>query len=179
MAAREEGWRAYWKGNFTNVVRVFPYSAFQLAANDQYKRLFSSGDGSLSVWRRLLAGACAGMTATASTHPLDVVRLRLALPGTQYTGKRERPGSSRRPAMTCVLSSASVMHLQVGHSDGRGQVTGNVSWFAPWARLADFARPGFRSGAWRNCYWPVRMSMGALFDDIRRNAQCHCDDFSD
>ena len=29
---------------------------------------------------RLAAGAMAGMTATALTHPLDVMRLRLALP---------------------------------------------------------------------------------------------------
>ena len=35
---------------------------------------------------RLCAGAMAGMTATALTHPLDVMRLRLALPNSPYTG---------------------------------------------------------------------------------------------
>ena len=35
---------------------------------------------------RLAAGAAAGMTATALTHPLDVMRLRLALPRSPYTG---------------------------------------------------------------------------------------------
>ena len=35
---------------------------------------------------RLAAGAMAGMTATALTHPLDVMRLRLALPQSPYTG---------------------------------------------------------------------------------------------
>jgi hypothetical protein len=34
----------------------------------------------------VMAGACARMTATALTHPLDTVRLRLALPGHPYKG---------------------------------------------------------------------------------------------
>jgi solute carrier family 25 phosphate transporter 23/24/25/41 len=49
------------------------------------------------VSRRLAAGACAGMSATALTHPLDTVRLRLALPGNQYKGAR-----ARASACVCV-----------------------------------------------------------------------------
>lgn len=83
---REEGFRAFWKGNGTNIIRIFPYSAAQLAANDQYKRMVAGEGGELTVPRRLVAGACAGMTATALTHPLDTVRLRLALPNSGYNG---------------------------------------------------------------------------------------------
>ncbi|KIZ05503.1 Thylakoid ADP,ATP carrier protein, chloroplastic [Monoraphidium neglectum] len=83
---REEGPLAFWKGNGVNVVRIFPYSAAQLAANDQFKRLLAGGGGELDVPRRLASGAAAGMAATALTHPLDVVRLRLALPGHAYRG---------------------------------------------------------------------------------------------
>jgi len=83
---REEGFRAFWKGNGTNIIRIFPYSAAQLAANDQYKRMVAGEGGELTVPRRLIAGACAGMTATALTHPLDTVRLRLALPNSGYNG---------------------------------------------------------------------------------------------
>ena len=83
---REEGFRAFWKGNGTNIIRIFPYSAAQLAANDQYKRIVAGENGELTVARRLVAGACAGMTATALTHPLDTVRLRLALPNSGYNG---------------------------------------------------------------------------------------------
>jgi len=83
---REEGVLAFWKGNGTNIVRIFPYSAAQLAANDQYKRILADGEGNLGVGQRLTAGACAGMTATALTHPLDTVRLRLALPRHPYSG---------------------------------------------------------------------------------------------
>ncbi|MEW5313430.1 MAG: hypothetical protein WDW38_004999 [Sanguina aurantia] len=83
---REEGFKAFWKGNGVNVVRVFPYASAQLSSNDLYKRLLADKDHELSVPRRLLAGACAGMTATAITHPLDTVRLRLALPKHPYSG---------------------------------------------------------------------------------------------
>jgi solute carrier family 25 phosphate transporter 23/24/25/41 len=103
---REEGALAFWKGNGVNVVRVLPYSAAQLASNDAYKRFLAArslggggggkgggeggggggGGGDLSVPARLLAGACAGMTATALTHPLDTVRLRLALPSHPFRG---------------------------------------------------------------------------------------------
>lgn len=83
---RDEGYLAFWKGNGVNIVRIFPYSAAQLASNDSYKRLMADEHGQLTVWRRLMAGACAGMTATALTHPLDTMRLRLALPSNPYKG---------------------------------------------------------------------------------------------
>ena len=50
--------------------------------------MLADDHGELNVPRRLVSGACAGMTATALTHPLDVVRLRLALPGHTYNGAR-------------------------------------------------------------------------------------------
>lgn len=84
---REEGALAFWKGNSLNVVRIFPYSAAQLASNDMYKRMLADENHELSLARRLLSGACAGMTATALTHPLDTVRLRMALPSHPYKGE--------------------------------------------------------------------------------------------
>lgn len=38
---REEGLRAFWKGNGTNVIRVAPYAAAQLSSNDFYKRILA------------------------------------------------------------------------------------------------------------------------------------------
>ena len=75
---------AFWKGNSVNIIRIFPYSAAQLASNDWYKRHLADEHHELTVPRRLVAGACAGMTATALTHPLDTLRLRLALPNHGY-----------------------------------------------------------------------------------------------
>ena len=86
LKCREEGILSFWKGNGANMIRVFPYAAAQLSSNDFYKRLFVGPSGDLSVLQRLSAGACAGMTATALTHPIDTVRLRLAMPTHPYKG---------------------------------------------------------------------------------------------
>ncbi|KAL0545295.1 hypothetical protein IC582_020447 [Cucumis melo] len=76
---QNEGVKGYWKGNLPQVIRVIPYSAVQLFAYEFYKKLFRGKDGELSVLGRLGAGACAGMTSTFITYPLDVLRLRLAV----------------------------------------------------------------------------------------------------
>ncbi|XP_071738483.1 probable envelope ADP,ATP carrier protein, chloroplastic [Rutidosis leptorrhynchoides] len=76
---KQEGIKGYWKGNLAQVVRVLPYSAVQLFAYDTYKKLFKGTDGELSLIGRLAAGACAGITSTFVTYPLDVLRLRLAV----------------------------------------------------------------------------------------------------
>lgn len=75
----EEGIKGYWKGNLPQVIRIIPYSAVQLFAYEVYKKLFRNKNGELSVIGRLAAGACAGMTSTFVTYPLDVLRLRLAV----------------------------------------------------------------------------------------------------
>ncbi|CAK7343952.1 unnamed protein product [Dovyalis caffra] len=79
MIGKEEGIKGYWKGNLPQVIRIIPYSAVQLFAYETYKKLFKGKDGELSVIGRLAAGACAGMTSTFVTYPLDVLRLRLAV----------------------------------------------------------------------------------------------------
>lgn len=76
---KEEGIRGLWRGNVTNVLRVIPYSACQFTSYDLFKARMVGEDGRLSSFQRVIAGAMAGITATSVTHPLDVIRLRLAV----------------------------------------------------------------------------------------------------
>ncbi|OQU86659.1 hypothetical protein SORBI_3003G122300 [Sorghum bicolor] len=76
---KKDGLKGYWKGNLPQVIRIIPYSAVQLFSYEVYKKIFRTKDGELSVFGRLAAGACAGMTSTLVTYPLDVLRLRLAV----------------------------------------------------------------------------------------------------
>ncbi|XP_043726161.1 probable envelope ADP,ATP carrier protein, chloroplastic [Telopea speciosissima] len=79
LIGKEEGIKGYWKGNLPQVIRIIPYSAVQLFSYEIYKKLFKGENGELSIIGRLAAGACAGMTSTFVTYPLDVLRLRLAV----------------------------------------------------------------------------------------------------
>eukprot|EP00798_Chlamydomonas_sp_ICE-L_P016047 gene16047-22183_t len=103
---REEGFLAFWKGNGVNIIRIFPYSASQLAANDFYKAHLADANHELTLAKRLTAGACAGMTATAITHPLDTVRLRLALPNHPYKGSID--------AISTMVRTEGIMSLYKG-----------------------------------------------------------------
>eukprot|EP00958_Prasinococcus_capsulatus_P009287 scaffold910_cov396-Prasinococcus_capsulatus_cf.AAC.8 len=54
-------------------------SATQLSSYEFYKSLVQKEDGSIPLPLRLAASACAGMTATTVTYPLDIIRLRMAV----------------------------------------------------------------------------------------------------
>ncbi|CAO2209037.1 unnamed protein product [Urochloa humidicola] len=80
---REEGFRAFWKGNLVTIVHRLPYSAISFYSYDHYKNLLQMVPGldrdsnNVGVVR-LLGGGLAGITSASITYPLDVVRTRLA-----------------------------------------------------------------------------------------------------
>lgn len=77
---KEEGWRGYMRGNGSNCLRIFPYSAIQFASYNIYKPFFlASGETELGVGMRLVAGGLAGITSVAITYPLDITRTRLSI----------------------------------------------------------------------------------------------------
>ncbi|XP_024527762.1 mitochondrial substrate carrier family protein B [Selaginella moellendorffii] len=94
---REEGGLAFWKGNGVTIVHRLPYSAINFYSYEQYKAALlkwlgveSSGDDNSGarLLARFVAGGGAGITAAATTYPLDLVRTRLAAQTTSkhYTG---------------------------------------------------------------------------------------------
>jgi len=78
---KEDGVKSYWRGNLANCIRVVPYSATQFITFDHCKTVVASftGRNTPSVPERLCCGAAAGICASVVTHPLDVVRTRLAV----------------------------------------------------------------------------------------------------
>ena len=52
---KEDGWRGYFRGNLSNVIRITPTSAFQFFFYDLYKKLFFGNKTDLNPFERLSA----------------------------------------------------------------------------------------------------------------------------
>lgn len=80
--ASEQGIGAFWRGNFTNVLRYFPTQAFNFAFKDVFKTMFPKYDKKTEFGMFFLAnmasGGLAGAGSLCIVYPLDYARTRLA-----------------------------------------------------------------------------------------------------
>jgi len=79
--ASEQGIKAFWRGNFVNVLRYFPTQAFNFAFKDTIKAMLPKVDkknilANLGV--NMLSGGLAGTGSLCIVYPLDYARTRLA-----------------------------------------------------------------------------------------------------
>ncbi|XP_073130423.1 adenine nucleotide transporter BT1, chloroplastic/mitochondrial [Henckelia pumila] len=84
-----DGWTGLFKGNFVNVIRVAPSKAIELFVYDTVNKNLSSRPGEqfkLPVPASLVAGACAGVSSTLLTYPLELVKTRLTIQRGVYNG---------------------------------------------------------------------------------------------
>lgn len=78
----EQGFWAFWRGNFTNIIRYFPTQAFNFAFKDSIKKLFPRYDPKTQFGMfflvQLASGGLAGAGSLCIVYPLDYARTRLA-----------------------------------------------------------------------------------------------------
>jgi solute carrier family 25 protein 43 len=74
---RNEGIKAFWKGNGIACVRLFPYNAIQFSSFNKMKVMLSDEHGRLSMLNSMVAGSMGGVIATCTTYPTDMVKTRL------------------------------------------------------------------------------------------------------
>jgi len=91
---KEQGIKAFWRGNFTNVIRYFPTQAFNFAFKDTFKKMFPSFNPKTEFFKfflvQMASGAMAGAGSLCIVYPLDYARTRLA--SDVGTGKRDFNG---------------------------------------------------------------------------------------
>jgi len=79
---QEQGLGAFWRGNFTNVIRYFPTQAFNFAFKDTIKAMFPKyspkNDFGLFFLTNMASGGLAGAGSLCIVYPLDYARTRLA-----------------------------------------------------------------------------------------------------
>jgi len=80
--AKEQGIGAFWRGNFTNIIRYFPTQAFNFAFKDTIKAAFPKVDKHTEFVKFFLinmaSGGLAGAGSLCIVYPLDYARTRLA-----------------------------------------------------------------------------------------------------
>jgi len=80
--ASEQGVKAFWRGNLTNIIRYFPTQAFNFAFKDSIKALFPRADKNTEFAKffaiNMASGGLAGAGSLMIVYPLDYARTRLA-----------------------------------------------------------------------------------------------------
>ncbi|XP_057504244.1 adenine nucleotide transporter BT1, chloroplastic/mitochondrial-like [Actinidia eriantha] len=79
---KTDGWKGLFRGNMVNVIRVAPSKAIELFAYDTVNKTLSPKPGEqpkLPIPASLVAGACAGVSSTLVTYPLELVKTRLTI----------------------------------------------------------------------------------------------------
>lgn len=84
---KTDGWKGLFRGNFVNVIRVAPSKAIELFAYDTVNKTLSPKPGEqpkLPIPASLVAGACAGVSSTLVTYPLELLKTRLTIQRDAY-----------------------------------------------------------------------------------------------
>eukprot|EP00980_Cylindrotheca_fusiformis_P014562 scaffold3924_cov109-Cylindrotheca_fusiformis.AAC.11 len=80
--ASEQGIKAFWRGNLTNIIRYFPTQAFNFAFKDGIKAMFPKADKNTEFLKffmiNVASGGLAGAGSLMIVYPLDYARTRLA-----------------------------------------------------------------------------------------------------
>jgi len=79
---QEQGLKAFWRGNLTNVIRYFPTQAFNFAFKDTIKAMFPRYSPKTEFFwffmTNMASGGLAGAGSLCIVYPLDYARTRLA-----------------------------------------------------------------------------------------------------
>jgi hypothetical protein len=74
---KNEGFRGFYRGHYSNMIRVLPSYVIKFPANEFYKKLYKADE--TRPERLLLAGISAGSSQITFTYPLDIIRTRMTL----------------------------------------------------------------------------------------------------
>eukprot|EP00009_Paramoeba_aestuarina_P018864 CAMPEP_0201530308 /NCGR_PEP_ID=MMETSP0161_2-20130828/44300_1 /ASSEMBLY_ACC=CAM_ASM_000251 /TAXON_ID=180227 /ORGANISM="Neoparamoeba aestuarina, Strain SoJaBio B1-5/56/2" /LENGTH=272 /DNA_ID=CAMNT_0047932605 /DNA_START=95 /DNA_END=913 /DNA_ORIENTATION=+ len=86
---KHEGFSAYWKGNYTNCIRIIPTCALKFTFFDSLKLWMLPQDHKFTgldlFWRKVAAGGMSGVGVLMCVYPLEVVRTRLTANQERHT----------------------------------------------------------------------------------------------
>lgn len=78
---QEEGFLAYWRGNWANVIRYFPTTALNFGFKGFFNKMFNRWDSKTNPVKfalgNIVAGGSAGAACMMFVYPLDFARTRM------------------------------------------------------------------------------------------------------
>jgi len=112
---REEGLLSFWKGNWANILRYFPTTAFNFAFKDFFQRTFNKYDSKTQpywfLFGNIMAGGSAGACCMLIVYPLDFARTRL---GVDIGRKGHTQFNSLTHCLTSILRTDGIRGLYNG-----------------------------------------------------------------
>jgi len=115
---KEQGIKAFWRGNLTNIIRYFPTQAFNFAFKDTIKAMFPKVDKNVDFLKffmiNMASGGLAGAGSLMIVYPLDYARTRLA--SDVGTGKQQFSGLIDCLAKTVKSSGIGGLYNGIGVS---------------------------------------------------------------
>lgn len=76
---KNEGILGFWKGNFTNCIRIFPQSAINFYCFNVFKKILEENSSTLQTQSSFNAGLISGILSITAIYPLENARTRLSL----------------------------------------------------------------------------------------------------
>ena len=179
--AKEQGIKAFWRGNLTNIIRYFPTQAFNFAFKDSIKAMFPKVDKKTEFGKfflmNMVSGGLAGAGSLLIVYPLDYARTRLA--SDVGSGKQQFNGLMDCLAQTVKSSGISGLYNGIGVSivgiiPYRGAYFGlfdTLSGYNPWQKSDNNV---LRASSKFGCAQVSAIAAGYAsypFDTIRRRLQ--------
>jgi solute carrier family 25 (adenine nucleotide translocator) protein 4/5/6/31 len=179
--ASEQGIKAFWRGNLTNIIRYFPTQAFNFAFKDSIKAMFPKADKKTEFGKffliNMFSGGLAGAGSLLIVYPLDYARTRLA--SDVGSGKAQFNGLVDCLAKTVKSGGIAALYNGIGVSiigiiPYRGAYFGlfdTLSGYNPWQKDTN---PLFRASSKFACAQVSAIAAGYAsypFDTVRRRLQ--------
>ena len=84
---KKHGWRSFFQGNGTNVMKVLPELTFKFLTYNYLQKKISKDKKNPTIKERMLSGILAGAFAQTLIYSFDITKTRLTLTGkTVYKG---------------------------------------------------------------------------------------------
>jgi solute carrier family 25 (adenine nucleotide translocator) protein 4/5/6/31 len=178
--AAEQGVKAFWRGNLTNIIRYFPTQAFNFAFKDSIKALFPKADKKTEFATffalNVAAGGLAGAGSRLMVYPLDFARTRLASDvgsTKQFNGLLDCLTKTVKAGGPGALYNGLGVSI-VGIIPYRGVYFGLFDTFTGYNPYQKSENPIFRTGSKFMCAQVSAIAAGYAsypFDTVRRRLQ--------